>query len=87
MISLARNALVVIIGTAIAYYLRDETPFKITGEVSGGFPPFEVPKFNTVINGTEYGFGDIVEGYGASLVFIPLISVLEAISIAKAFCK
>lgn len=87
LISLARNAIVVIIGTAIAYYLREKNPFKITGEVSGGFPSFQLPQFNTVIDETEYGFRDIVEGYGASLIFIPLISVLEAISIAKAFCK
>jgi sodium-independent sulfate anion transporter 11 len=103
MLSLARNALVVIIGTVIAYDLRDEAPFKITGkyrtilfpryssrvsgEVKGGFPPFEAPPFSINLNGTEYSFSDMAQDYGPSIAFIPLVAILEAISIGKAFCK
>jgi sodium-independent sulfate anion transporter 11 len=87
MLSLARNALVVIIGTVIAYDLRDEAPFKITGEVKGGFPPFEAPPFSINLNGTEYSFSDMAQDYGPSIAFIPLVAILEAISIGKAFSK
>ncbi|XP_015838375.2 sodium-independent sulfate anion transporter isoform X2 [Tribolium castaneum] len=87
MLSLARNALVVIIGTVISYSLRDDNPFKITGDVKSGFPPFEPPPFSTQVNGTNYNFRDMVQNYGPSLAFIPLVAILEAVSIAKAFSK
>ncbi|RZC37615.1 sodium-independent sulfate anion transporter-like, partial [Asbolus verrucosus] len=87
MLSLSKNALIVIIGTLIAYSLSAESPFRITGEVSGGFPPFHPPSFSTNFNGTEYDFVDLIRNYGASSAFIPLVSILEAISIAKAFSK
>lgn len=87
LVSLARNALIVIIGTVISYYLIDEHPFKITGNVTGGFPPFKVPPFSTNFSGISYTFSDMVHGYGVSFMFIPLLSILEAVSIAKAFSK
>lgn len=87
MLSLARNALIVIIGTVLAYSLRDDQPFKITGEVKAGFPPFQPPPFSIDFNGTHYTFDDITQDYGVSIAFIPLVSILEAISIAKAFCR
>jgi sodium-independent sulfate anion transporter 11 len=87
LLSLARNALIVVIGTLISYYLRDESPFQITGNVSGGFPPFRPPSFSTTVNGTEYDFSDIAKNYGVSFIFIPILSILEAVSIAKAFCN
>ncbi|XP_044272554.1 sodium-independent sulfate anion transporter-like isoform X2 [Tribolium madens] len=87
LLSLARNALIVIIGTLISYYLYDQKPFKITGKVSGGFPPFKPPPFSTNFTGTESTFSDMVQGYGVSFIFIPLLSILEAVSIAKAFSK
>jgi hypothetical protein len=87
LLSLARNALIVVIGTLISYYLRDKSPFQITGNVSGGFPPFRPPSFSTTVNGTEYDFSDIAKNYGVSFIFIPILSILEAVSIAKAFCN
>ncbi|KAJ3644902.1 hypothetical protein Zmor_022601 [Zophobas morio] len=87
MLSLARNALVVIIGTLISYNLRDDNPFKITGDVKGGFPPFAAPPFSINYNGTTYNFGDIATDYGPAMAFIPLVAILEAISIGKAFSK
>lgn len=87
MLSLARNALVVIAGTVLAYCLRDNQPFKLTGDVKAGFPDVRPPPFTTYVNGTHYGFEQMLSDYGTSLAFIPIVSILEAISIAKAFCK
>ena len=86
LVSLARNALILVIGTVISYCLYEEAPFKITGNVTGGFPAFQVPPFSTTFNGTNYDFEDLAKGYGISFVFIPLLSILEAVTIAKAFC-
>lgn len=45
-------------------------------------PPFEIK----VNNGTLYFF-DIIKHVGSSVLALPLISILESIAVAKAFCK
>ncbi|KAK7870324.1 hypothetical protein R5R35_003712 [Gryllus longicercus] len=89
LISLGRNAIVAILGTALAYYFytKDESPFVITGPIAEGLPPFKVPPFSTESNGTTVTFGGMLGELGASSITIPLISVLESIAIAKAFSK
>lgn len=59
----------------------------LPGDVKGGFPPFAAPPFSINYNGTTYNFGDIATDYGPAIAFIPLVAILEAISIGKAFCK
>lgn len=87
-LSLSRNALVVIGGIALAYFLTTEdgtTPFQITGQVVSGLPPFQVPPFETMINGTVVPFSEMLSGLGSSLIAIPVIAILESIAVAKAF--
>ncbi|XP_011253117.1 sodium-independent sulfate anion transporter isoform X3 [Camponotus floridanus] len=89
LISLARNAIVVIVGTLIAYILfsYEIKPFQITGNITEGLPPFSLPPF-TVINGNHtYTFVMLIKEFGSSLLSIPLIGILESIAIAKAFAK
>ncbi|XP_070172396.1 sodium-independent sulfate anion transporter isoform X4 [Polyergus mexicanus] len=89
LISLARNAIVVIIGTLIAYVLfsYEIKPFQITGNITEGLPPFSLPPF-TVVNGNHtYTFVTLVREFGSSIISIPLIAILESIAIAKAFAK
>lgn len=88
-ISLSRNALAVLAGILLCYLLRndDRLPFKVSGEISPGLPPFEWPPFSTAVNGTIIPFKTMVSHLGASLISIPLISILESVAIAKAFCK
>lgn len=89
LISLARNVIVVLIGTLIAYILfsYEIKPFQITGNITEGLPPFSLPPF-TVINGNHtYTFVMLIEEYGSSILSIPLIGILESIAIAKAFGK
>lgn len=87
LISLARNAIVVIVGTLIAYILfsHEIKPFQITGNITEGLPPFSLPPF-TVINGNHtYTFVMLIKEFGSSILSIPLIGILESIAIAKAF--
>ncbi|KAJ8959233.1 hypothetical protein NQ318_022496 [Aromia moschata] len=86
---LARNAIVVVISSFIAYLFERKgyTPFVLTGSVKEGLPPFKLPPFSTTFNGTYHGFTDILDTYGSSLAFTPVIAILEHIAIAKAFSK
>lgn len=86
---LASNALAVAFGTVLGYLLADDegkAPFVLTGEVGEGIPQLDLPPFSTTYNNTTYEFLDMVEIYGSSLAFIPLVALLESVAIAKAFC-
>ncbi|KAL5280060.1 SLC26A11.2 family protein [Megaselia abdita] len=89
-ISLARNAFAVIIGIIIAYCLTDSDgngPFKLTGEIKSGMPPFKLPPFSTTVDGEELSFKDMINQLGFSIVSIALISILDTVTMAKAFLK
>lgn len=73
----------------LAYFLSNagETPFLLTGNVTSGLPPVQLPPFSTVVNNQTYNFGDMVSELGTSVLALPLIAILESIAIAKAFSK
>lgn len=85
----SRNAFVVIIGIVVAYvfYVNGSEPFRLTGDVKRGLPDFKPPPFSTEFNNRTYNFIEMSSSLGLSLITIPLISILEAIAIAKAFSK
>ncbi|KAL3273294.1 hypothetical protein HHI36_014747 [Cryptolaemus montrouzieri] len=86
----SRNALIVIIGTLLAYSLRGKDanhPFELTGTISSGIPHIDLPPFSPVINGTQYQFSEMIEQLGSTIIFTPLVAILETVAIAKAFCK
>ena len=58
-----------------------------TGNIAEGFPPFGLPPFRTVFKNETYDFVAMTSALGSSLIAIPLISILESIAIAKAFCE
>ncbi|KAH8250743.1 hypothetical protein KR038_006988, partial [Drosophila bunnanda] len=88
-LGLSRNALAVIFGTFLAYILsRDgNQPFRVTGNITAGVPPFRLPPFSTTVDGEYVSFGDMISTVGASLGSIPMISILEIVAISKAFSK
>ncbi|EDV54971.1 sodium-independent sulfate anion transporter [Drosophila erecta] len=88
-LGLSRNALAVIFGTFLAYILsRDgHQPFRVTGNITAGVPPFRLPPFSTTVDGEYVSFGEMLSTVGASLGSIPLISILEIVAISKAFSK
>ena len=79
--SVAKNAIVVTFGIILAYYLESKNLhyLQLTGSVDGGIPHFEIP--------TSVNFLDCVNSYNVSILFIPLVAILETIAIAKVFCK
>ncbi|XP_037907919.1 sodium-independent sulfate anion transporter isoform X2 [Hermetia illucens] len=91
-ISTARNALLVLITSCIAYSAQQSgpQPFILTGSVKSGFPRIGLPNFETDIpgaNGTlvHQTFPDMVAELGPSIVVVPIIAVLGNVAISKAF--
>ncbi|XP_041978293.1 sodium-independent sulfate anion transporter-like isoform X1 [Aricia agestis] len=83
----ARNALVVLAGSTLAFllYREGETPFALTGTIHSGLPNFGPPPFSTVVGNTTLNFGDMLATYGPQGLVLPLVAILESIAIAKAF--
>ncbi|EDW58383.1 sodium-independent sulfate anion transporter [Drosophila virilis] len=90
-LSLCRNVLAVIIGILLCYLLSrdtEELPFRISDKITPGLPPFRPPPFHTVdAEGQPLSFGDMLSHLGGAVATIPLLSILECVSIAKAFSK
>uniref|UniRef100_A0A4Y0BLH5 STAS domain-containing protein n=1 Tax=Anopheles funestus TaxID=62324 RepID=A0A4Y0BLH5_ANOFN len=88
-LALARNAVVVIGGAALAYYFSTAgcNPFSLTGTVTPGLPPVGLPPFTTVLNNQTIGFSEMTSKLGSSIIALPLIAILETIAIVKAFSK
>jgi len=98
-ISTARNAIIVVICTFLAYGCDPEggekksnrnTTFILTGKIDGELPPFKLPPFS--YNGTLkdpettfYDFGGMVGEMGIGVIILPLLAILENVAIAKAF--
>ena len=94
-IATARNAIIVILCTLLAYFLDPEIPekkrdatFILTGNIDAGLPPFQIPAFTfTNTDQTEDSLGGMIKRLGPAIVILPLIAILENVAIAKAFCK
>ncbi|XP_018332419.1 sodium-independent sulfate anion transporter-like isoform X2 [Agrilus planipennis] len=87
--SLISYAIVVMGATVLAYilYQYGHTPFQLTGTVKKGLPPFTLPPFSTTFNNETYSFVDMMNQYGGTTAFLPLVAILEHVSISKAFAK
>ncbi|KAI5723570.1 hypothetical protein M8J76_008161 [Diaphorina citri] len=89
LLSTSRNALVVMLCSALGYYLHSlgEQPFILTGDVRPGLPPFQFPPFSTSLNNQTLSFLDMCTELGSSIVMVPVIAVLGNVAIAKAFAS
>lgn len=88
LISTARNVLVVVVCSFIAYYLHVEnegSPFILTGTVRSGLPNFSLLPFGTVVGNQTYSFAEMCSELGSSIILVPIIGVLGNVAIAKAF--
>lgn len=58
-----------------------------TGNVTSGLPEVQMPPFEIEVKNSTLDFPELIEHLGSSVIAIPLISILESIAVAKAFCK
>lgn len=88
LISTSRNAIVVIICSAVAYHYEDKgevSPFLLTGTVKAGLPELKLPPFRTVIGNRTVEFAEMASDLGSSIVLVPVTAVLGNVAIARAF--
>ena len=98
-LSTARNAIVVVVCTLMAYGFDPVLPasatrnttFILTGNIKAGLPPFEPPPFSYNDTTTDpdkpvyYSFAEMISELGSAIAIIPLLAILENVAIAKAF--
>lgn len=88
-LSTGRNILVVLVSGTIAYMFHEhghgEPPFRLSAEVSPGLPSIEPPPFSAVVDNTTYDFFDMTSKLGSGIFIVPLLSLLEDISVGKVF--
>lgn len=89
-----RNSIIVIGCTVASYvYVNSqsaesyEIPYKIIGQIPAGLPSFDPPLFSMQRGNETVGFFDIVSAMKSHLIVLPLISLLESISICKTFAN
>jgi sodium-independent sulfate anion transporter 11 len=90
LISTARNIIIVIVCAIICWLLEKhlgESPVILTGHVKQGLPAFRLPPFEAQIGNETYTFIDMISSLGTGCLIVPMLSLLETISIAKVFCK
>lgn len=99
-VSTARNAVVVVICSLVAYGFDPTLPdpsapkgnmtttFTLTGNLKSGLPSFGLPDFTfNTTTGEQLDFGGMLKDLGSANIIIPIIAILEHVAIAKAFCK
>ncbi|XP_018570602.1 sodium-independent sulfate anion transporter [Anoplophora glabripennis] len=90
LISTSRNAVVVIICSAVAYHYENTSegsPFLLTGKVKAGLPELKLPPFRTVIGNRTVDFAGMASDLGSSIVLVPITAVLGNVAIARAFAS
>nr|CAI5853112.1 unnamed protein product [Callosobruchus analis] len=90
LLSISKNAIVVLLTTIIAVYLHHNmeggAPFKLTGPVPKGLPDFGLPPTETHIANRTVSYKEMIGTLGSGLVVVPVVAVLANVAIAKAYC-
>ena len=61
--------------------------FLFIGQVASGLPDIKIPPMHTTIGNQTLDTLDMITHVGSSIIALPMISILESIAVAKAFCK
>ena len=97
LLSIGRNAVIVVVCALIAYGCDPELPdvngatknttFILTGNLESGIPEFKIPPFSSTnpLTGVTTNFWGMLSELGSAIIILPLMTVLENIAIAKAF--
>ncbi|XP_063825329.1 sodium-independent sulfate anion transporter [Ostrinia nubilalis] len=87
LLSISRNALVVLAASVFAYctYDPDNLLVKLSGKVEPGLPALSLPPFSARLGNHTAHFPEMVRRLGPSVLMMPVVMVIANISIAKAF--
>ncbi|XP_073997472.1 sodium-independent sulfate anion transporter-like isoform X2 [Rhodnius prolixus] len=88
-ISTARNILVVVVCALMAYLLHahGECPFVLSGVVKKGLPSIQPPPFEVESGNRTYTFLEMCSNLSSAIIVLPLLSLLEDVSLAKVFAE
>uniref|UniRef100_A0A0A9Z2J6 Sodium-independent sulfate anion transporter n=1 Tax=Lygus hesperus TaxID=30085 RepID=A0A0A9Z2J6_LYGHE len=87
-ISTARNILVVVVCAVMAFvfHKHDMEPFILSGKVKEGLPSIALPEFTHVDSSNHtMGFFEMCSNLSTAMIVLPLLSLLEDVSLAKVF--
>ncbi|GAB1860455.1 Sodium-independent sulfate anion transporter [Camponotus japonicus] len=90
LISTSRNIIIVIVCAVMCWLFEKhlgESPVILTGHVKQGLPEFRLPPFEAQVGNETYTFIDMVSSLGTGCLIVPMLSLLETISIAKVFSE
>ncbi|XP_014362054.2 sodium-independent sulfate anion transporter [Papilio machaon] len=89
LVSIGRNALVVLAAAAFAYCTHDPARplLRLSGRVEAGLPQLRLPPLSAEVGNRTLGFVDMVRELGTGVLLLPLVMVLANIAIAKAFSE
>lgn len=82
-----RNALIVILSTAVAYFTKGHNGFTLTSEISKGLPDFRIPDFSIKANETYVvkDAANVFSDITAGVCILVLIELMETVAVAKSF--
>lgn len=88
-ISTSRNILVVVFCAVLAYMFDEHhvQPFLLSDHVKPGLPTFQAPPFSATVGNRTYDFLEMASNLGSAVLVLPLLSILENISLAKVFAE
>jgi sodium-independent sulfate anion transporter 11 len=91
LVGTSRNVILVVVAGLVGYHFASnaEPPFKVMGDIPPGLPTPRPPPFGftETKNGTVLSVDvwEMISDLGSGIIVVPLIAILEDISICKAF--
>lgn len=88
LISTGRNILVVVVCAVMCWLLEQHlgaSPVILTGHVKPGLPRVQAPPFVNKIGNKTYDLFDSISALGTGCIVVPMLTILEAIALAKVF--
>ncbi|KAJ3624013.1 hypothetical protein MTP99_017671 [Tenebrio molitor] len=93
LVGTSRNVILVVVAGLVGYHFASnaEPPFKVMGDIPPGLPTPRPPPFGftETKNGTVLSVDvwEMISDLGSGIIVVPLIAILEDISICKAFAN
>ncbi|KAL5017931.1 hypothetical protein ScPMuIL_003653 [Solemya velum] len=83
------NAVIVVTAASIAASLLayNVDKLSLTGKLKAGIPSFQPPKFSLQNGNTTITADQIFSDMGIGLIIVPILGIIEAIAIGKAFAR
>ncbi|GFR74065.1 sodium-independent sulfate anion transporter [Elysia marginata] len=86
------NAIVVIVAAAVIAIVDSqgvniEGYVTVTGNITGGLPPFRLPAFEVQSDNVTMSTSEVFSTLGAGIGIVPLLALVETMAIGKAFAR